>query len=74
MASSSQSPATPAATPVEKTTVVRPGWPVTSFKVEGVPEITMSGTPLTKAQLEAAEKAAEAQNFNLEVEKSGEDK
>lgn len=61
-------PAAPEATPESATKVVRPGWPVTSFQVEGVPEITRDGTPLNAEQLKVAEQAAEAQNFDLEVE------
>ena len=50
--------------------LVKPGWPITTFKVEGIPVINTDGTMLTAQQLKTVEMAAEAQNFDLIVEKN----
>lgn len=60
---SSSSPTKPASTVLVKTV-----WPVQSFKVEGIPEITVDGAQLNPEQLKVAEEAAGVQKFNLIVE------
>jgi hypothetical protein len=47
---------------------VRPQWPITRFLVEDVPEITDSGTMLTKPQLKAAQAAADSSGVRLDIE------
>lgn len=46
-------------------TVLHTVWPVTEFKGEGFPTITLDGTDCTSAEADAANEAAEANGVTL---------